>query len=86
MRPALLSELRTLSRTMDVIPQNAGGKGSLKAETPWYASYPAARTVAPSITRRELLQWLHDGKCVGRDFVLVDLRRTDFEVCSHAAE
>jgi arsenical-resistance protein 2 len=28
-----------------------------------------------------LLQWFREGKQPGRDFVLVDVRRTDFEVC-----
>ncbi|KAJ5505451.1 hypothetical protein N7453_004408, partial [Penicillium expansum] len=36
-------------------------------------------TIAGSITRLELLQWFQEGKRIGRDFVLVDLRRTDFE-------
>lgn len=52
------------------------------AELPWHAAYPAPRNVAPSLSREELIQWLRDdGKRVGRDFVLVDLRRNDFEVC-----
>ncbi|KAK9371668.1 Rhodanese-like domain-containing protein [Lipomyces chichibuensis] len=48
-------------------------------ESPWYAAYPEARTVAASISRLELLQWFREGKKAGRDFVLVDLRRTDHE-------
>ncbi|KAJ5777903.1 hypothetical protein N7520_001149 [Penicillium odoratum] len=35
--------------------------------------------MAGSISRLELLQWFKAGKKVGKDFVLVDLRRTDFE-------
>jgi hypothetical protein len=53
----------------------------MSAEIPWHASYPAPRTVAPSLSRQELLQWFREGKRAGTDFVLVDLRRTDFEVC-----
>lgn len=53
----------------------------MSAETPWHASYPAPRTVAPSLSRQELLQWFREGKRAGTDFVLVDVRRTDFEVC-----
>jgi arsenical-resistance protein 2 len=53
-------------------------------ETPWHAAYPTPRTVAASVSRQELLQWFRDGKGVGRDFVLVYLLRTDFEVRSHA--
>ncbi|KAJ5374676.1 hypothetical protein N7517_006682, partial [Penicillium concentricum] len=36
-------------------------------------------TVAGSISRLELLRWFQEGKRIGKDFVLVDLRRTDFE-------
>ncbi|KAL1967000.1 hypothetical protein VTN77DRAFT_3524 [Rasamsonia byssochlamydoides] len=47
---------------------------------PWHAAYPAPRNVAPLLSREELLRWFRDGsKRVGRDFVLVDLRRNDFE-------
>jgi arsenical-resistance protein 2 len=53
----------------------------MSAEIPWHASYPAPRTVAPSLPRQELLQWFREGKRAGTDFVLVDLRQTDFEVC-----
>ncbi|OQE02136.1 hypothetical protein PENSOL_c003G10801 [Penicillium solitum] len=38
-----------------------------------------ARTIASSISRLELLRWFQEGKKIGKDFVLVDLRRTDFE-------
>jgi hypothetical protein len=37
--------------------------------------------VAPSVAREEVLKWFHDGRKVGKDFVLVDLCRIDFEVC-----
>lgn len=50
-------------------------------EVPWHAAYPAPNAVAPSLLRHELLQWFQDGKKAGKDFVLVDVRRTDFEVC-----
>jgi arsenical-resistance protein 2 len=51
-------------------------------EVPWHAAYPAPKSVAASLPRHKLLQWFHDGKKAGKDFVLVDVRRTDFEVCS----
>jgi arsenical-resistance protein 2 len=55
---------------------------SSQRESPWYAAYPAARNQSPpSISRTELLQLFKDGKEAGKDFALVDLRRTDFEVC-----
>ncbi len=35
-----------------------------------------------SITRAELLQYFRDGKKAGKDFILIDLRRKDYEVRS----
>lgn len=51
-------------------------------EVPWHAAYPAPKSTVASLPRHELLQWFRDGKKAGKDFVLVDVRRTDFEVCS----
>ncbi|KAA8649370.1 putative arsenate reductase (Arc2) [Aspergillus tanneri] len=48
-------------------------------QLPWHAMYPVPRSVAPFLSRQELLQWFQAGKQTGKDFVLVDLRRTDFE-------
>ncbi|KAI9892620.1 MAG: hypothetical protein M1814_001313 [Vezdaea aestivalis] len=48
-------------------------------EKPWHAIYPAPKTTAAVITRESLLSWMLEGKVAGKDFVLVDLRRTDFE-------
>jgi hypothetical protein len=47
---------------------------------PWYAAYPAQRNSASWITKQTLLSWMEKGKIAGKDFILVDLRRTDFEV------
>ncbi|KAK9342813.1 Rhodanese-like domain-containing protein [Lipomyces starkeyi] len=60
---------------MTSIPSN----NESQVEKPWYAAYPEAVTVPASISRQELLQWFRDGMKTGRDFVLVDLRRTDHE-------
>jgi len=62
---------------------HTGDSTNLQIETdkPWYAAYPAPQTSAPSITREILLSWIKDGKRPGKDLVLVDLRRTDYEVC-----
>ncbi|KAJ5678671.1 Rhodanese-like domain-containing protein [Penicillium macrosclerotiorum] len=48
-------------------------------EAPWYDAYPAPESVAPSLPRHELLEWFQAGRKPGQDFVLVDVRRTDFE-------
>ncbi|KAJ5929547.1 Rhodanese-like protein [Penicillium verhagenii] len=52
---------------------------TLPACPPWHAAYPAPRKTTGSISRLEILRWFNAGKKVGKDFVLVDLRRTDFE-------
>ncbi|EON68279.1 hypothetical protein W97_07537 [Coniosporium apollinis CBS 100218] len=50
------------------------------SEAPWYAAYPAARNKNPStLSRVDLLASIKEGKKPGKDFVLVDLRRTDYE-------
>jgi arsenical-resistance protein 2 len=56
--------------------------GIIKGEVPkpWYAAYPVQRSAAATVTREALLSWMEKGKVAGKDFVLVDLRRTDFEV------
>lgn len=50
---------------------------------PWHAAYPAPKATPNTLPRQELLQWFREGKQAGRDFVLVDVRRTDFEVSLH---
>jgi len=47
---------------------------------PWYAAYPAQRNSASWVTKQTLLSWMEKGEIAGKDFILVDLRRTDFEV------
>lgn len=51
---------------------------------PWHAAYPAPKTEAPSIKRDMVLEMLRKGNDVaGKDFILVDLRRADHEVCCY---
>lgn len=49
---------------------------------PWHAAYPPPKNAQPaSLTREELLQMIKAADSVAkRDFVLVDLRRTDLVV------
>jgi len=49
---------------------------------PWHAIYPTPKSDPASIHRTELLQWFHEGRKPGKDFMLIDLRRTDHEVSS----
>ncbi|EHA25716.1 hypothetical protein ASPNIDRAFT_43869 [Aspergillus niger ATCC 1015] len=46
---------------------------------PWHAVYPTPRSAAIGIRREEVLHWFRSGRQAGRDFILVDLRRADFE-------
>ncbi|KAJ5647629.1 arsenate reductase (Arc2) [Penicillium lividum] len=43
---------------------------------PWHAAYPTPKSTAPAVSRVEVLKWLQEGR---KDFILVDLRRSDFE-------
>ncbi|KAL4749182.1 hypothetical protein BDW72DRAFT_214312 [Aspergillus terricola var. indicus] len=54
----------------------------MSEEQPWHAAFPSPQTTDPaSLPRPTLLQWLQPGsnRTPGTDFLLVDLRRTDFE-------
>lgn len=54
-----------------------------KVETPWHSAYPTPKKSNPqAISREELRKWLDEGLIPGKDFVLVDLRRADHEVCN----
>ena len=55
-------------------------EGMATTDTPWHAAYPAPKSKAASLSRQELLQWFRDGKQAGKDFILIDVRRTDYEV------
>lgn len=52
----------------------------MSTETPWHAAFPAPKSTPPSLSREELLGWIREGKQVGKDYVLVDVRRNDYEV------
>lgn len=56
---------------------------STENETPWHAAYPSPKAIPSSISREEVLNMIKSGKQAGKDFVLVDVRRTDFEVCGY---
>lgn len=58
-------------------------KADSTASSPWYADFPEPKSTAGSITRETLLQMLQgDGQDARRDFLAVDLRRNDHEVCA----
>ncbi|KAL2129748.1 hypothetical protein VTI74DRAFT_7338 [Chaetomium olivicolor] len=49
------------------------------APAPWYAAFPAPKSEVAIIKREEVLEMLKTTPLEKRDFVLVDLRRNDFE-------
>ncbi|KAK4121215.1 Rhodanese-like protein [Parathielavia appendiculata] len=49
------------------------------ASAPWYAAYPAPKSEVATISREQVLELLKTTPPEKRDFVLVDLRRNDFE-------
>ncbi|KAJ5257228.1 hypothetical protein N7478_013332 [Penicillium angulare] len=55
------------------------------AVQPWHAAYPDPKSTVPSVSRAEVLNWLRDGRQSGKDFVLVDVRRTDHELAAASA-
>lgn len=54
---------------------------SAPEQQPWHAAYPSPASTAVFLPQKTVLEWMESGeKIVGRDFVLVDLRRNDHEV------
>lgn len=48
----------------------------------WHAAYPAPRNTPATIRREDVLDMIKQGaETSSRDYVLVDLRRNDHEVC-----
>ncbi|KAH7230645.1 Rhodanese-like domain-containing protein [Fusarium redolens] len=54
---------------------------STDAATPWHAAYPPPLNKTPAaMTRQEVLEVMKDSKNIaGKNYVLIDLRRTDHE-------
>ncbi|KAL4939630.1 hypothetical protein BDV06DRAFT_230914 [Aspergillus oleicola] len=55
----------------------------MTTDQPWHASFPAPITDPHALPAQTLLSWLQkdkpESRKIGVDFLLVDLRRTDFE-------
>ncbi len=50
-------------------------------DTPWHAGYPKPKNQSPAtVTRQEILGMLLAAEKPQKDLVLIDLRRTDYEV------
>ncbi|KAK5162677.1 uncharacterized protein LTR77_011251 [Saxophila tyrrhenica] len=63
----------------DTAQQAPIANASATAEQPWYAAYPPARSEPQAISRHDVLQLLKSETTADSAFVLVDLRRTDYE-------
>ncbi|TGJ84691.1 hypothetical protein E0Z10_g4076 [Xylaria hypoxylon] len=52
----------------------------MEPEQPWHTAFPAPKTTEPaSLTREEVLHKLRAGG-IGREFILIDVRRNDYEM------
>jgi hypothetical protein len=50
---------------------------------PWHAAYPAPRNTPATIRREDVLDMIkQSAETSSRDYVLIDLRRNDHEVCT----
>jgi len=67
---------------MDQVPAslNDGGPNCIVANTNWYDAFPKPHSEPPAINADELVVLLK-ASTTGKDFVVVDVRRTDFEGC-----
>ncbi len=49
--------------------------------SPWHAAYPAPRNTPATIRREDVLDMIkQSAETSSRDYILVDLRRNDYEV------
>ena len=50
--------------------------------SPWHAIFPTPKAQLPSITPEALAELIRSDRVPGKDYIVVDVRRTDFEVCT----
>ncbi|KAK7598585.1 hypothetical protein V3481_000208 [Fusarium oxysporum f. sp. vasinfectum] len=64
-----------------VNPVCSSKMASTDAATPWHAAYPPPLNKTPAaMTRQAVLEMMKDSKNIaGKDYILIDLRRTDHE-------
>ena len=56
----------------------------MMANKEWHETFPNPRNQSPdAITRQDLLERLQKDQKPGIDFLLVDLRKTDYQVRAH---
>ncbi len=81
-RASRLAVLLAPTQRQTLIRMSTTGSTATPAPAPWYAAYPAPKSEIVTIPREEVLAMLKATPVDKRDFVLVDLRRNDFEVSS----
>ena len=47
---------------------------------PWYDAYPTPSTILPTVSREQVLAWINQGNIPGKDFVVIDVTRSDHTV------
>lgn len=73
---ALCYKLSTMASATDAVSP---------APVPWYAIYPPPKREATGVSREGVLRMLcNEENSPSKDFILVDLRRNDHEVCTWA--
>jgi len=50
------------------------------AEKSWHSAFPEPASQPITLSRDDLKHMIERGKIPGKDFLLIDLRRTDYEV------
>ena len=70
---------RTLCYKASTMASTTEAGGS--ATGPWYANYPAPKSEAAGVSRKDVLHMLcNKENSASRDYILIDLRRNDHEV------
>jgi len=72
--PSTMAEHQAQAQALNGVSANG------VSDQPWYATYPKASSEPAGISRQEVLQLLKSNTAPGENFVLIDLRRTDYEV------
>jgi len=80
-----LPSLQTFYRHLRLLPSSARfslhqSKIMASEQQPWHAAFP--KPTSPAFISREDTLALFSTKTPGKDFILIDVRRTDFEVFS----
>jgi hypothetical protein len=80
-QPFLQINLDICLLSQQLLANNMATSSTIDQSSPWHAAYPAPRSISATIRREDVLDMLKQGlETSSRDYVLIDLRRTDYEV------